>query len=130
MTLDELNHLGSKAEATKMEKGRTATAARLLAEKRNAEEGRTMEDIVVLFARQWHYGAEKIACEELFAVLNEFRADILRIAEMRLEAKARTLGQEERMLRAQVSGFLSTPTAPTKTPRPDPSDDGADDFGD
>lgn len=37
----------------------------------------------------WRYGSEKVAKDELNAVLDEMATDIYRIAEMRLAAKAR-----------------------------------------
>ncbi len=106
MTLDELNAISRRAGGLRSDKERVTSAAKMLAARRNADPGQSAEDLITSMFRNWCYGTDKQARDEFFAVLDEFLPDMLRIAEMRLEAKARALGQQERALRAQVAGFL------------------------
>lgn len=107
MTLDELNRLEKLAEGTKQARDGAVESAKRLAMERNADPIKPASDLISMIWNRWDYYSTRPARSEFFAVLEEFLPDLLRIAEMRLEAKARTLGQEERALRAQIDGFLS-----------------------
>ena len=106
MTLDELNAISRRAGSLRSDKERVTSTAKALAAQRNADPRKSAADLVAEMLQRWRYGTDELARDEFFAVLDEFLPDLLRIAEMRLEAKARALGQQERALRAQVAGFL------------------------
>lgn len=106
MTLDELNAISRRAGGLRSDKERVTSAAKTLAERRNADPRKSAAELITTMLQHWRYGADELARDEFFAVLDEFLPDMLRIAEMRLEAEARALGQQERALRAQVAGFL------------------------
>lgn len=54
----------------------------------------------------WNYGGQKAARDELYAVLDEMAADIFRIAEMRLAAKARYHRVEAAQKRAIIAAAI------------------------
>ena len=106
MTLDELNAISRRAGGLRSDKERVTSAAKTLAEQRNADPRKSAADLIAVMMQRWRYSTDELARDTFFAVLDEFMPDMLRIAEMRLEAKARALGQQERALRAQLAGFL------------------------
>ena len=106
MTLDELNAISRRAGDLRSDKERVASAAKTLAARRNADPRKSAADLTATMLQHWRYSTDELARDRFFAVLDEFLPDLLRIAEMRLEAEARALGQQERALRAQVAGFL------------------------
>ncbi len=107
MTLDELKSIESAARAAKTEQERARHAAERLAYYRKAESPKTTAETI---KEMTSWGGENSPhTVEFLKVLDEFRDDMLRIAEMRLEARARSAGQHERMLRAQLAGFLGEP---------------------
>jgi len=106
MTLDELNAISRRADGLRRDKERVTNAAKMLAERRNADPRNSAADLIATMLQHWRYGTDELARDKFFAALDEFLPDLLRIAEMRLEAEARALGQQERALRAQLAGFL------------------------
>ena len=107
MTLDELKSIESAARDAKTEQERALRAAGKLAAYRKEE---SPEATAKLVKRMHEWGGPRDPGDiEFLKVLDEFRGDMLRIAEMRLEARARAAGQHERMLRAQLAGFLGEP---------------------
>lgn len=107
MTLDELKSIESAARDAKIERERALRAAGELAAYRKSE---TLKTTAQLVKRMSEWGGPTSPGDiEFLKVLDEFRGDMLRIAEMRFEARARAAGQHERMLRAQLAGFLGEP---------------------
>ena len=111
MTLDELKSIERAAESARSNKESLARAAKALADTRKSEVTHSTCDLIHNVMKYWNYGSDDVAKGEFYKVLDEFQADILRIAEMRLEARARASGQHERMLRAQIAGFLGEESA-------------------
>lgn len=107
MTLDELKSIESAARDAKTERERASRAAGKLAAYRKAETPKTTAETIKEMT-SWG-GENNPHTIEFLKVLDEFRDGMLRIAEMRFEARARAEGQRERMLRAQLAGFLGEP---------------------
>jgi hypothetical protein len=64
-----------------------------------------------------------LAEKHLKQVVTDLMPEILRLAEMRLEAEARTRQIRGKMRRQQLKVFLSDPTAAPEAPEPGPLDD-------
>jgi hypothetical protein len=88
MTLEELNKLSHEAEALQREAESFERAASSLADVRKSPA--KLSDSIKNMLTSWSYGSDKDARTELFAVINELKHDLLRIAEMRLTTSART----------------------------------------
>ena len=87
MTLEELNQLDSSAKELLRDAKWYENAAIQLAGLRNGET--KLADEIAHNLQYWTNGSQKIARNELFAVLNSMAPDIIRIAELRLAAAAR-----------------------------------------
>ena len=87
MSLKQLFEIERSATANETENGRHESAMTSLAMMRNGPHSLTGA-ITDVFGG-WRYGGDEIAKLELYSVINEMKADIYRIAEMRLAAKAR-----------------------------------------
>jgi len=87
VSLAKLQILNSEAEDEKRKSRNCELAKDLLADMRKGPH--SLSDALDKVAGCWNYGSDEVAKNELHAVLNEMAADIYRIAEMRLAAKAR-----------------------------------------
>lgn len=111
MTLDELKRIDDAASSAKSLSEKLRNAAGLLAAIRNAEQQRSALEIVHELGRSYGYGSDD-AKAALHAVLDEQIADALRIAELRLEAKARAARAKHRALTEQVRSFFDEEANP------------------
>ncbi|WFC66460.1 hypothetical protein EUC41_09110 [Achromobacter denitrificans] len=105
MTLDDLKKIDSNAAAAKREAEELRSASQALAGIRNADPVRP-SDLTSTMANNWRYGSHLIAREEFFDVLLELMPEVLRIAELRLEARARAASARNRALAEQVRSFF------------------------
>jgi len=87
MSLKQLKEIERSATDNETANGRHESAMNSLAMMRNGPHSLTGA-ITEVFGG-WRYGGDEIAKLELYSVINEMQADIYRIAEMRLAAKAR-----------------------------------------
>lgn len=87
MSLEQMNQLEREAQREESSACSASNAQALLADVRRG--GRSLTEALVDVVRYWHTGADKIARDELYATINHFSHDILRITEMKLAAKAR-----------------------------------------
>ncbi|MBB20226.1 MAG: hypothetical protein CMP20_12305 [Rickettsiales bacterium] len=87
MSLAELQLLDREAKDETHKSRNCELAKELLASMRKGPH--SLSDALDKVAGRWNYGSDEVAKNELHAVLNEMAADIYRIAEMRLAAKAR-----------------------------------------
>ncbi len=85
--LDNLNSLKRQAETEATQSERAESAQNALADLRKSD--RTLIDAIEMIGIHWRDPSKVIARRELHSVINEMAADIYRIAEMRLAAKAR-----------------------------------------
>lgn len=105
MTLDDLKKIDSNASTAKCEAEELRSASQALAGVRNADPVRP-SDLASMMANQWRYGSSLVAREEFFDVLQELLPEVLRIAELRLEARARAASARHRVLAEQVRSFF------------------------
>ncbi|ARP90288.1 hypothetical protein CAL14_08320 [Bordetella genomosp. 9] len=105
MTLDDLKKIDSDASSAKHRRDELRAAAQFLAARRTNEQGCTFEAVMQAIGR-YSYGAQDVAKEALMRVLDEQISDALRIAELRLEARARAAGAKHRVLTEQVRSFF------------------------
>lgn len=87
-TLKALNDLSSGAARLASKCYEHEKAAESLAKKRNSED--TLVEIIVEMGKN-NYSWEQLPREALFEVINECKLDLIRLAELRLAAKAREL---------------------------------------
>lgn len=87
MSLAELQLLDREAKDETHKSRNCELAKELLASMRKGPH--SLSDALDKVVGRWNYGSDEVAKNELHAVLNEMAADIYRIAEMRLAAKAR-----------------------------------------
>lgn len=104
MTLDEINKLNSESIRLLHDSAKFESAQKLLAGLRTGESPLTNE--IVSRMEYWKSATEKIARDELFAVINGMAADILRIAEMRLAAAAREAKTSAASKRSIVDAYF------------------------
>lgn len=106
MTLDELNDLNRDADRAQRAARSVGESEVILARHRRDSTG---------FKRMYEsleaYGGgsaeRKAAAQTLLEVIDEHLPDMLRVAELRLQAQGRTQRQKETLLRSQIDGFLS-----------------------
>lgn len=110
MTLDELKQIEQQARDAGYKRSQAQEAARKLAGLRTSETPVCTKDLIQRMA-SYGWGSDT-ARHAFLTVLDECQSDMLRIAEMRLEALARAMSQRERMLRAQLAEFLGEPCVP------------------
>lgn len=87
MSLAELQLLDREAKDETHKSRNCELAKELLASMRKGPH--SLSDALDKVVGRWNYDSDEVAKNELHAVLNEMAADIYRIAEMRLAAKAR-----------------------------------------
>lgn len=103
MSLEDLKKLESEAACLDSRSRRSYDAASTLAKYRN---GNLEMSEVVKNAFQWSFGPNEEAREAMLEVINEMKVDILRIAELRLSAKARTLKVQAAQRRAVLTASI------------------------
>ena len=103
MTLEELNKIDTAADWLIRDAKGYENAAAMLADLRNGEA--TLADEIMDTLRYWTNGSQKIARNELFAVLNSMAPDIIRIAELRLAAAARQAKVSASSKKAAIAAY-------------------------
>lgn len=106
MSLEHLQTLDREAKDEKRKSRSCELAKDLLADMRKGPH--SLSDALDKVAGRCNYGSDEVAKKELHAVLNEMAADIYRIAEMRLAAKARF----HKMQAAQKSAIVTASILP------------------
>lgn len=87
MTLEELNSLSQESKTLQREAERFERAASSLADIRKSPA--KLSGSIQNMLTRWNCDSDEDARTELFAVIDELKLDLLRIAEMRLTTSAR-----------------------------------------
>ena len=87
MNLEELNRIDYEAGRFSQASEKLERAQAKLGGARNGT--CDLPSIIVEMSKSWRHDAEESAKDALFQVLNECKADLLRLAELRLAAQAR-----------------------------------------
>jgi len=107
MTLDELKKIDSDAKNSKCRAEELRNASQMLASVRNADPRKPITELIGTMASSyWGYGYQMVARNELIRALDELLPEALRIAELRLEARARAESTRGRALTEQVRSFF------------------------
>ncbi|MFU2053309.1 hypothetical protein [Bordetella hinzii] len=107
MTLDDLKKIDSEARNSKCKAEELRNASLTLAKVRNTDPGKPIAELIGTMASSyWGYGQQMVARDELFRALDELLPEALRIAELRLEARARAASARHRALAEQVRSFF------------------------
>ena len=104
MSLDQLKDFNREADNLSGQSSRYEGAQKILASTRNGP--RPLSVALQEVIGRWKYGGDEIARAELYSVLDEMGADIYRIAEMRLAAKARLYKVKAAQRRAIVTASI------------------------
>lgn len=104
MSLEKLKALESEAKNLEYQKTKHESAEKLLANARNGQE--TLAEFFGRIRDNWRYGDNELARDALTEVINEAKLDILRLAELRLAAKARELKIEAARRNAIVTASI------------------------
>lgn len=104
MSLEQMNQLEREAQHEESRARSASSAQALLADVR--KDGRSLTEALVDVIRYWHTGANEIARDELYATINHFSHDILRIAEMTLAARARVHRASAEQKRAVIKASI------------------------
>ncbi|WP_343499683.1 hypothetical protein [Achromobacter denitrificans] len=107
MTLDDLKKIDSEARNSKSKAEQLRNASQTLATVRNADPRKPITELLGTMASSyWGYGQQMVARDELIRALDELLPEALRIAELRLEARARAASARHRALAEQVRSFF------------------------
>lgn len=90
MSIDKLKEMEREAARLRSEQSDSQRASERLAKLRNSTA--TLWEQMDTLRSRWNYGADAVAQNALVDVINELKVDIYRIAELRLQAKAREMG--------------------------------------
>lgn len=85
--LKALNHLAAEQASIESKRSELERASKRLAEIRTSDSRSFSEWLSVM--RDWRYGYDETARDAIYAVINECKHDLLRLAELRLDAAAR-----------------------------------------
>jgi len=101
-TLDELQELQNKAKRHRCNADRFKRSAQMIAEHRN----NTGPNSFGLAMKGSPYGGQETAIDALGAVLDEYRTDLCRIAELRLKSREREERVAAQLIDAQLAAIL------------------------
>lgn len=104
MSLEQLKTIERKANSIAIDCEAHGKAEKLLAGQRNGP--CTLSDILITAHSRWSYGCDELAKIALIEVINEAKLDILRLAELRLAARARELKIEASRHRAIITASI------------------------
>lgn len=104
MSLEQLKTIEREANSIASDCEKHEQAEKLLAALRNGPQ--TLSDIFINANSRWNYGCDELAKSALIEVINEAKLDILRLAELRLAAKARELKIEAARRRAIITASI------------------------
>lgn len=90
MSIDKLKDMEREAARLRNKQSSSQRASESLAKLRNSPD--SLWDQMVFVRDRWRHGSDEVAREALMEAINELKIDIYRIAELRLQAKAREMG--------------------------------------
>lgn len=106
MTLDELNELGREASNLQISARIMRDAELSLANLRR--NNKSFKDVYTnLVNNEYRYSHGRRSLGTFIEVVDEHLPELLRVAELRLQAQARTAKQREKLLLDQIDGFLN-----------------------
>lgn len=112
MTLDDLKAIDSQARDAKRHADSLRYHAQALGKLRNLDSADDMVDAVLKGLVDGWSKFDATPREAVRAVFREQLGDMLRIAELRLEAQARSASARHRLLTEQVRGFFDEEAQP------------------
>lgn len=103
--LKALNELAREQSCFEIEREKLEKASKALSRIRNETVGRKFSESILIM-KDWRYGADEIARNAVFEILEECKHDLLRLAELRLDAKAREAKIKAAQKRAVIAASI------------------------
>jgi uncharacterized protein YceH (UPF0502 family) len=105
MTLEELKQIDRERGSAEAQAAHLRHAHETLAAHRAGN--RPLVDILASVQRDEQYQSQRLMSAALHVAVNAVKTDILRVAELRLEAAARELSTRAAQLQAQLDAYLA-----------------------